>query len=198
MDDPDPTERSRSGAAEKMPGLSPVRAFFLLAAVAGAIPLGIFATRDEAVPSEPPAAVRSPDYSLTDAEAVAEFERLNDQLMEAYRERDITLAEQIFTSDSPMLPRVRKEIRTLIRESVVSLTRFEPVSTRVLQNSPGDITIERIEVLHPSFRSERGKDVSRSTTPEQQQIEWSLRLEVAEWRLHDAVVTNRRTLGGGA
>jgi hypothetical protein len=194
MDDPDST-RSRPGAAERVPGLSPVRAFFLLAAVAAVIPLGIFATRDEAAPSEPPAAVRSPDYSLTDAEAVAEFERLNEQLMEAYRERDITLAEQIFTSDSPMLPRVRKEIRQLVRSSVVSLTHFELDAMQVLMNAPERIVFRRAERLYPRFRTDSGDDATGDAKPERRTVQWEMRQETGLWLLHNAVVVTRHSFG---
>src|SRR3712207_2764213 len=110
MDD----EKPRRPRAEAEPaGLSPVRAFVLLGVIATALAGGIAAATRETPAPEPGGTTRpSPDYSLTDAEAIAEFERLNDQLMQAYRERNIALAEDVFTSDSPMLPRVGKEIQT--------------------------------------------------------------------------------------
>ena len=194
MDDRN-TRRPRAGAEPA--GLSPVRAFILLGVIATAIAAGIMATR-EAAPSEPPATTApSPDYSLTDAEALAEFERLHDQLMLAYRERNIALAEEVFASDSPMLPRVRKEIDTLIDSSIVSLSRFDEISTTVTDNAKESVTVERVEILYPRFRTESGRKASGPNHPERQRVEWDLRVENGRWLLHDAVVVRRLVLKGG-
>lgn len=170
-------------------GLSPVRAFLVLGAVLAAITVWFFATR-EPTPASPTAQPsRSPDYSLTDAEAIAEFERLNDQLLQAYEERNIALAEEVFTSDSPMLPRVRKELESLLESSVVSRTRFRRISARVVRNSAHEILIERVQVVIPRFETERGRDVTGTRVTERQRSEWVLRLEDAHWLLHNATIT---------
>jgi hypothetical protein len=173
--------------------LSPVRAFFLLGALVAAVAVAALSTRD-AAPSEPPAPPRSPSYELTDTEAIAEFERLNAQLMQAYEERNIALAEAVFTTDSPMLPRVRKEIETLVESSVVSKTRFDEISTRVTDSSSNVITVTRVEILHPRFETETGRNASRSSQPERTRSQWTLRVERGQWLLHDAVVVERRIL----
>lgn len=176
-----------------MPGLAPVRAFFVVCAIATIVGGGLFATRD-ASPSEPPRTpAGSPDYTLTDEEAIAEFERLNAQLMQAYEERNIALAEDVFTSDSPMLPRVRKELRTLVDRSVVSLSRFEEISTEIRDSGPEEVILHRVEILHPRFQTEEGRNASSSTS-ERLRVRWVLRVENGRWLLHDAVVLQRQIL----
>lgn len=186
-------KRPREREAEPA-GLAPVRAFMVVCALAAAAGGLVFATRD-ASPSEPAqTAVRSPDYTLTDAEAIAEFERLNAQLMKAYEERNIALAEDVFTSDSPMLPRVRKEIQTLVESSVVTRSRFEEISTITLTSGPRAIEVERVEVLYPKFETEAGKPAAGVELPERQRVQWDLRVEDGRWLLHDALVVDRKIL----
>ena len=193
MDDRD---AKRPRAEAEPGGLSPVRAFILLGTVAILIAAGVTVFRDPA-PAEPrPTSAPSPDYSLTDAEAVAEFERLNDQLMAAYRERNIALAEDAFTSDSPMLPRVRKEIDDLIDSSVVSMSRFEEISTKVAHSSSSSLIVVRVEVLYPRFKTESGRNASGPNYPERQRVKWDLRVADGRWLLHDAVVLRRIVLKG--
>lgn len=188
MRDGDSEAPARPEAGEREQGMSPVRAFLLLSAVAAAVAIGVFAARDEAAPSEPPRAARTPDYSLTDGEAIAEFERLNDQLLLAYRERNIALAEDVLTADSPMLPRVRSEIRTLIRSATFSRTTFDPLSTSVIENEPTVIKVSREEVLRPRFETETGEEATASGRSHRQKLEWTLHLDHGAWRLHDAVI----------
>lgn len=186
------SRRPRAGA--EPPGLSPVRAFMLLGLVATAIAGGVTAFRDSA-PAEPrPATAPSPDHSLTDAEALAEFERLNDQLMLAYRERNVALAEDVFSADSPMLPRVRKEIRTLVRSSTFSRTRFEPQGLRVVTSSASDLSVRAIEDVYPRFKTEDGKDSVGERDAFREWTIWELRVENGRWLLFDATVTQRKSL----
>jgi hypothetical protein len=188
--------REPTGAGDERGPVPPVRAFLLLGAIAIVVPLTILATRPEPAPTKP-AATGSPDYSLTDEEAIAEFERLNAQLMAAYRERNIALAESIFTSDSPMLPRVRKEINELLESGVISRTRFEEVATEVQTNGAAHIQIERVEVLRPRFLTERGSNANAGTQAEKRVLEWEIRLAAGAWRLYDAVVVERKNLRNG-
>lgn len=183
-----PPGRPRPAEAEAA-GLSPIRAFLVVCALATAAGALLFATRD-ASPAEPsPAPVRSPDYTLTEAEAIAEFERLNAQLMEAYEERNIALAEDVFTADSPMLPRVRKEIQTLLAEDVVSRSKFRVVELDVITNTSHQLELRRLQIVRPHFETEDGVDVTTSTEAERQESEWVLRVERGRWLLHDATIT---------
>lgn len=197
VDEHDQGPRRARERESEVAGLAPIRAFLAVCVLATAAGALLFATRD-ASPSEPATtAPRSPDYTLTDAQAIAEFNRLNAQLMQAYEERNIALAEEVFTSDSPMLPRVRKEIQTLLRSSRLSRTSFGELSTTVLDNRSVTIVIERAEVVHPRFVTEQGRDATAAGVPHRQTVEWTLRLERGRWLLDDAVVVDSQRVERG-
>ncbi|HYO61433.1 MAG TPA: hypothetical protein VEU29_06010 [Actinomycetota bacterium] len=194
MENRDPG-RPRSRRTEPA-GLAPVRAFLAVGTAATVIVALLAATR-EAEPREPtPAPARSPDYTLTDAEAIAEFERLNAQLIQAYEERNIALAESVFTEDSPMLPRVRKEIDALIRSAALSRTTFTAELTEVARNEGNEVVIRRIEIVRPKFETESGQDATAAGRPHRQELNWTLRLQESTWMLHKAVIVNTDPLRG--
>lgn len=168
-------------------GLAPVRAFFLVCALATVLGAAFFATR-EATPSEPPAPARSPDYSLTDEEAIAEFERLRSAAIDAVRERDVSLIDKIATASGPLHRRATREIAALIREGVVDRTQFESQDVEVVRNEPTEILILERTRLEPCFRTIAGKDVSTGPDVVLQSAEWTLRLSEETWLLHKAVV----------
>lgn len=196
MEGKDPGRR-RPGPAE-VQGLSPIRAFLVVCTLAMAAGGWLLATRD-ASPAEapPPVPPRSPDYALTDEEAIAEFERLNAQLMQAYEERNIALAEEVFTSDSPMLPRVRKEVDDLIESNVLSLTRFEERRTKVFERTGTRILLERTEVLYPRFIGEKGENATGDSAPEKRTVRWELHEQEGTWLIHEGTVVRRRPVDGG-
>ncbi|MFN2587095.1 MAG: hypothetical protein ABR613_03095, partial [Actinomycetota bacterium] len=108
----------------------------------------------------------------------------------AYRQRNIALAEAIFTSDSPMLPRVRREIDKLLDASVISETRFQPLSIDVVANYENEVEINLVQVLSPKFVTEGGDEVTTAKpVRERQESLWTLRVENGEWLLHNATIT---------
>ncbi len=191
MEDRDPG--ARRPRRVEVPGLSPVRAFFIVGALA-ALPLALLVTRSAEPSMSPEPTRRSPSYELTEAEAIAEFERLNAQLMAAYRERNIALAEDVVTSDSPILDRAQREIDVLIDSAVISRTRFVARATHVVSTTPSKVVIEHVEDVYPRFQTESGKTVSGDRHPLRESTTWELYLERGRWLLHDAVVTRRERL----
>ncbi|MDQ3915310.1 MAG: hypothetical protein M3323_08285 [Actinomycetota bacterium] len=174
-----------------MPGLTPVRAFFLLGAVATVVPLTILATRPEAAPT--PAPTRSPDFSLTDAEAIAEFERLNASLTAAYRTRDITLVKAFAAPGSPIAARVEREIRALLHDGVIDRTVTRQISATVVENNADEIRIEQVVLDRARFLdAASGRSVTLDSHWQRQVVLWSLKLIDSDWRLEDAVITASR------
>lgn len=192
MQDSDSLESSRPGAEERAPGLSPVRAFLLLATVATLIPLGIFATRDEAAPAESPGAARSPDYSLTNAEALQRFDELHDIFRSASIHRDVSLLDEMLVADSPLHGTARAQIRQLISDGVLDRSRFVQQAAAVVENSPIQVEIDQVVRIQPRFVSETtGSDVS-ADPPLVQRVRWTLMLESSVWKVHDSVVKSSR------
>ncbi|HEV2757494.1 MAG TPA: hypothetical protein VG318_17155 [Actinomycetota bacterium] len=159
------------------------------------VPLALLATRPGAARSTPPAATRSPEYSLTDAEAIAEFERLNELRLRAYEDRDVTLVPRIYTSDSPVADRVVKEINDLVRRNVTTVTRFRTQKLVVAQNQGEEIRIRQVALVDASFFSSTGDEISIDAPVERQAIEWTLQVNSGVWKIHDAVVTSAKPVG---
>ena len=179
----------RPAAEEREPLLSPVRAFLMLAAVAVVVPLTILATRPEAAPTTPGAA-RGPDFSLTDEEAIAEFERLHGLQLAAYENRDVSIVPRVYTPDSPVAPRVVKEITKLLRQDVTTTTDFETRDVLVLRSGPSEVVLKQTAVVDAKFFNDDGDEISLNAPAELQEIEWTLRRLSDTWLIHDAVITS--------
>lgn len=185
--------RSRREGAEPA-GLSPVRAFFLLATIATAAGVGLFATRD-ASPAEPRPLVspqESPDDALTDEEAIAEFERLKNLLLTAYRRRDITLIDE-FAAPNPArgISRIYNEIRTLIADNVLYRTREVREDIVLATNGTEEIEVREVVVKKPRFvHAATGRNLATSARAERQSVVWELRSYGGEWRIYSATIVS--------
>ena len=175
---------------DKTSGLSPVRAFLMLAAVATIVPLTILATRPEAAPSAAPSP-RTPDFSLTDAEAIAEFERLHESLMRAYLTRDVTRVKTFAAPGSGLEASVVREIEELVSDGVIDRTITKEISTTVVENEADTVLLEQSVIESPRFvDAQSGRDVTVSAQPQRQVVLWALRLSDNEWRLTSGVITS--------
>lgn len=169
--------------------LSPGKAFFLLlipVVVAGLLAL-FFVGRDEA-PGPTTSSRTAEGFALTDAEAIAKFEELNELRLRALRERDPSLLSLAFTPDSPIADNVAKSIRQLTRSGIIRRTAEETQSVVVISSDSAEIQIREIVVIDPLFVDESGKDVTGERFRERQTVEWTLRLVGDRWLLHDGLV----------
>ena len=193
MDDRD-GHRSRPRQTE-VAGLSPVRAFMVVCALATVVGGLIFATRD-ASPSEPPpsGARRSPDYSLTDAEALARFGELHDLFRAASIKRDASLLSAMLTTDSPLQDVARRQIRQLIDDQVRDKSRFDEQRVQIVENSPSRVVIEQVVVIRPKFVAATTDEVVSTGPVLRQHVRWVLEPEQTVWKVYDSeVVRSRRT-----
>lgn len=184
-------DRGPKARRVEVPGLSPIRAFLVVCTLATVLGGAFFATRD-ASPSEPPAqqSPRSPDYSLTDAEAIAEFERLNTQLLTAYRQRDISSIKLFAESESPLARTVERELHTLVRDGVRDVTRIRSISQEVVSNTASVVEVEQVLIEQPKFIDARtGRDVTVRSTRQRQTVLWTMKLRDGRWFLSSATIT---------
>lgn len=191
-------DRDRAGrgtAEDRASGISPVRAFFLLGAVAAIASLTVLATRPEAAPT--PAAPREPDYSLTDEEAIAEFERLRSLAFAAVRTRDVTLLDEVFTPTGPIRRRAMAEVKSLLKSGVVDRSTFVSESVAVVRNRSEEIRLIEVSRLAPCFRRSSGAVVARGPAEVRQRAMWILRLVGAEWLIEDSVIRSDFVLTKG-
>jgi RNase P/RNase MRP subunit p29 len=169
-------------------GLSPVKAFFALLALLVAIG-GLFLLTRPTDESEPGPASRSDNFALTDTEAIERFKELDGLQIRALRQRDETLLGRVYTSDSPLMSSVTKSIRTLKRESVFDRSQDETRSLLVIENGQDEIRLRQEVVVMPKFVDESGRDVTINSRTELQTVEVTLRRDLDQWLIHDAVIT---------
>ena len=182
---------------DEAPGLSPVRAFFLVGAIfAAVVAAGFLATRDSS-PATEPGPARSPDYSLTDAEAIAEFERLKEMLSAAYHHRDLTLVDQFVAPDAaPGVRRVEDELRTLLADQVLYRTKETREALEVAVNGSARVEFRETVVKQPRFIDERsGKNIASVMEPERQVIVWVIRRYGTEWKIYSSTIVSAEPAG---
>ncbi len=179
---------------ERVPGLSPVRAFFIVGALAAVVPLGLLATRSDEAPPEPGRVERSPDFSLTDAEAIERFNELHDLFRSASKTRDMSVVKLMLVSGSRLSQTAHVQIRQLIRDGVLDRSRFLDQEVRVVTNTPTRIEIEQEVTVRPRFVSDRtGRDVTLGA-PLRQTVHWVLVPEAGAWKVLDSKVIRSERL----
>ncbi len=174
--------------------LSPARAFALVLAVAVVAAAVLYLSNAREDRAAPAAAPVTPDLSLTDAEAIAQWEDLYGFIRAAYRDRDLTLMSEALTTDSPMRPRMIKGIRGIIRDRVLYKTGYDTKSISVTSNLPNLIQLRQVVLVSPRIVDEFGKDVTLNPVVERRVVEWLMRLEGTKWLLHEGTIVKAEVI----
>jgi hypothetical protein len=124
------------------------------------------------------------------------FEHLEDKLVRAYRTADASHLKDVLTADSPLVGTARREIRDLVRERVRAHLNFRTRSLVVVRHTETEAIIrqevvERVRLFTPGGLPLPPKHRAMVNT-----IDWTLRVEKGEWRIHDSNVLNARPRGG--
>ncbi|MGH2746498.1 MAG: hypothetical protein ACRDKB_01055 [Actinomycetota bacterium] len=164
----------------------------MLIPVAAAVLALFFVGRDTPGPSTN--ARPAEGFALTDAEAIAKFEELNELRLRALRERDPSLLSLAFTPDSPAGQRVAASIRRLTRDSVLVRTSEETEEVSLSSNDPSEILLLQTVVVTPRFIDEQGKDVTQDPAVERWTVEWTLHRLSDRWLIHDAEIIESEPL----
>lgn len=168
-------------------GPSPFVAF-AVAAVLALAGLGVWflAAQGEAPkPAPAPEIEGAPAVVLTEAEAKAEFERLNALRIEAYETRDLGLLSDFLASNSSLLPLAKKEISQLERDQIDVHVIYRPLSTRMISSDISRIVLEQRAVQALLF-SKDGKDVTSDQGKSIRVTRWTLVKEGSLWKLFDS------------
>ena len=171
--------------AEAPRTMNPTKVFAVLAGLVIVIAGAFYLTRSDPAPTPDPS---PPDFSLTDTEALTRYRELHELNIRAYEERDQSLIHAIYTDDSKVVDKVRREIRMLRRDAVLSRTAFEITSLRVVQNTTDEIVLREELVIRPKFLSETGQDLTKGK-PQQQSLRITLHREADQWLIFDALIT---------
>ena len=174
-------------------GADPVRVFLILAAFMTAIGAFLWLTRSDPIPESPAnatAPTESPDFSLTDEEAIARFKELDELSQLIYRERDQSLIPEVYIDGSRIAETVRNEVRRMARDGVYSATRFKTLTVEVTINTPSLIRLEQVVVVTPRFMSDSGDEVTGKERAQKQTVKWALKLEGQKWQIESATITS--------
>ena len=173
-------------------GADPVRVFLILAAILVAIGAVFWLTRSDPIADTPANATspnESPDFSLTNEEAIARFKELDRLRVRLLRHRDSSLLREIFVPGSPAETRLVKSLSVLRDEQTLYRSESTNESVRVTENTPERLKVEQVVTVRPKFVSESGEDVTAGRD-ERQTIVWELQPFDAEWLLFDGLLTD--------
>jgi hypothetical protein len=169
--------------------------FVALLAVVGVVIVVALLTRTDQ-PTLPPGAAppAAPDYSLTNAEALARFKELDALRNRALEERDFSRLSEIFTPTSKAGERVRTSIRKLNRSGVHVSYRLETNQAKIIEAQPDVIRVEQRVVFDTSFADEAGNDMTIGGGLERQVIRWTLQRVGSVWLLDDGLIIKAKEL----
>lgn len=178
-------ETDQRGDAGAFP---PLRVFLALMAVLVAIGGLVLFTREDDPPSPSPTTSASPNFALTDAEAIARFKELRALRDQMYRQRDLSLITQIYTSNSPSKDVALKEVQRLVRDNVLDRSAYRTLGVSVQLNTPDRITLVEEITLFPRFVAGDGEDVTRGNDALRQVAVWVLTEDRGEWLVYESLL----------
>lgn len=168
----------------------------ILAAILVVIGGFFWLTRSDSTPERvaPTPANEPPDFSLTDAEAIARAEQLELLVLQAYRQRDIALLGQIYAADSELLRKTERELAYLKRRNITANPHYKLLEMSVVENSPSQIVIKERSEFDARFIDEEGNDVTGSGKRELQKTLLTLHRELDQWLIFDSVIVKAEPL----
>ncbi|MDQ3645960.1 MAG: hypothetical protein M3345_03395 [Actinomycetota bacterium] len=184
----EPTE-ARSGS-----GAPPLKTFLLILAavclVAGALYLSLARER-----STPTTAAESPsgEFALTDAEAIARFKELESLQLRAYRQRDLSFLDAVFTPETPMRAAAQREISQLLQKDAFTRTRFQTQDISVISNTHTEIILKQSVIVHPKFVDTKGRDITVNPVVDHRVVHWTLLRVGDRWLLHRALIVSAQS-----
>jgi hypothetical protein len=180
-----------SGTARGGP-LPPLLVFVALMSVLVAVGAVVLVTRNDPPPPPRPTTTPSPDFSLTDAEAIARFKELRALRDQMYRDRDLSLLSELYAPASPLIALVTTEIRRLLHDDVLYRSRYRTQRIAVTENMPTRITLLEVVHRHPRFVSEAGTNVTKSASELLQRAKWILVEIRGRWLVQQSKIVKSR------
>jgi len=134
-----------------------------------------------------------PDFSLTDEQAIARFEELNERRVQAYETTDLAMVSR-FAGPGPFKDQVVDELRRLRRDKVTAKPLFDTESLTVTSNTPSRIQFEQSVLFDLRFFDESGEDVTSEGDPERLVIDWTMQHFDEGWLLTESVAIKAGSL----
>ncbi|MGH2749371.1 MAG: hypothetical protein ACRDK3_00595 [Actinomycetota bacterium] len=145
---------------------------------------------------EPGAGASEPDFSLTDEEAIATFERLYATSASAIREQDPSLLSTVLTDGGPVYQRAQSQIAGLKKDGIEDASEFQIVDSVIDTNESDEIRLDVTFHLLTCFLNEQGKDVTKGPRALEQDSQWTLIVEDSRWQIHQGILREDRVLRG--
>ena len=137
-----------------------------------------------------------PDFSLTDEQAVATFEKLYSTSASAIRNRDQSLLPIALTDGGPVFERAQDQITQLKEDGVTDASSFEIIDSRVTANATNEVALRITFRLNTCFLDDEGNDVTKGPRTLEQDSDWTLQVEDSRWQIHQGVLQEDRVLKG--
>ena len=187
----------RPDSPSPQPGASPIKAFliiFALIILTTAIFLMTANGEETTDATRSPSTNSTPDFSLTDEEAIARFNELKQVLYQAIERRDSTVVPLATTEDGHTHDRAIREIRSLTRDGVFDRTSIESKDLIVTRSSAQAIELVETIRIRACFVNEAGDDVTKADALVEQTSKWTMLFVGSEWLLDDAVLIQEEVL----
>jgi hypothetical protein len=126
-----------------------------------------------------------PDFSLTDEQAIARFEELDELRVEAYRNADIGLVSD-FAGPGPFKDSVVNEIRGLKRDDIFARLLLTTEEIDVTTNQSDRVVLRQIVIFDVQFIDEKGNDVTRGGGEERFTVNWTLEPFSDKWLISES------------
>lgn len=176
-------------------GSDPTKVFVVIASVLVAVGSVVWLTRPDpevASTSETALAQQTPDFSLTDEEAIARVEQLEALKIRAYRALDSSLLGDIFTTHSPSLTLVQRDFDRLRRSGLKFRSAFETEKYSVARNDDSEVVVRQTVTVSPRLVDGEGVDRSSPAREQLQVVDWILHRERDVWLVYETVIRRVR------
>lgn len=188
----------RPDSSSPQPGASPIKAFLIILALIILTTVIFLMTANG---EESPDATRSPptnstpDFSLTDEEAIARFKELYQMSLAIYEERDVSLLPLVYVPGSSIYGDVQEEVTDLKKDGVLADLTARTKSIKVESNLADGIRIRQVVTMRARFLDEKHKDVTIRGGDAIQTIEWLLKPDQSKWLIYSATIVEAKQIG---
>ena len=184
-----PPRTDRTRADDQPKGLPPVKTFFALLGIIGAMTvLALWQSNGDLKGSSSARSGggQTAQAKLSDAKAMSHFRALRNLWVRTYRDRDLSLVPLYVAPDavSPF-SRISSEISRLRADGVLDETRLRIRQLQLLTNSEDVVRIrERVAQMPRFVDEESGQDLTLHREPRVLTVIWTMRRYSEGWRLY--------------
>ena len=134
-----------------------------------------------------------PDFSLTDEQAIARFEELDELRVRAYKNADVGMVSN-FAGPGQFKDQVLDELQELQREGVTASPIFKTEELTVTSNSADRIQLRQVVIFDARFFDKKGNDVTDESGRERLTVLWQLASTDQGWLISESNIVDAESL----